>query len=511
MIVRMTQVGENLVNRYDVDVLVVGGGMAGVMAAVASARNGVNTMLVESQGSLGGLFTSGFNSFFVGEVEGLAKEFIDRMGSRPEIPSFALLPQYRFDPEKAKFVLEQMVLESGAKLLYFTRAIDAVVENNCIREVIVHNQCGKMSIAAKIFVDATGDVSVAAMAGAPCESGGREFCGLNMSSTLMFRLSHVNLRKYREAQEAWRSKYKEEMPKAGFVAELQEEAIQKGDLPYYIFPGPLINPIPGFPEEDCDVTIDMAHSYYCRYLDAEDLTRQLVEQRQQIIYLEKFFQKYVPGFENCRISGIASYPKLRETRRIIGEYILTGEDVVLARKFEDGIARVPAIIDIHHPTNPRVGFIRHIHLNEPKEPAVCRPAQCTADIHRICKPGGYEAWPKPGTYYEVPYRCLIPLKIDNLLVAGKGISTDFSTSCMGYPPHGIGQAAGTAAALCIKNGATPRKLDGKLVRKTLIEQGVPLDKEPTYLSQIKEKLTGNYIIVGDSVLIIAPKGSIIPV
>jgi len=497
-----------LVKRFDVDVLVAGGGMAGVMAAMASARNGMNTMLVESQGNLGGLFTSGFNSFFVGECEGLAKEFIERVGGIFEIPSFGLLPHYRFDPERAKFVLEQMVLESGVKLLYYTSVIDAVVEDNVIREVVAHNQSGKIAIRAKMFVDATGDVSIAAFAGAPCESGGREFCGLNMSSTLMFRLSRVNLRKYREALETWLNKHKGEMPKKGFLVELQEEAIQKGDLPYFIFPGPLINPIPGFPEEDCDVTIDMAHSYYCRYTDAEDLTRQIVEQRQQIIYLEKFFQKYVPGFENCKLTGIASYPKLRETRRIIGEYVLTGEDVVLARKFEDGIARAPAIIDIHHPTNPKEGFIGHIHLREPKEPAVCRPAQCTADTHRICRPGGYEARPRPGDYYEIPYRCLVPLKIDNLIVAGKGISTDFSASCMGYPPHGTGQAAGTAAAICIKDGIIPRKLDGKLVRKTLIEQGVPLDKEPAFLSQIKEKLKGKYVVgPGDFILVVTPEGS----
>ncbi|MEM2431880.1 MAG: FAD-dependent oxidoreductase, partial [Candidatus Bathyarchaeia archaeon] len=214
----------------------------------------------------------------------------------------------------------------------------------------------------------------------------------------------------------------------------------------------------------------------------------------------------------CKLTGIASYLKLRETRRIIGEYVLTGEDAVLARKFEDGIARCAIIIDIHHPTNPKEGFIRHIHLREPKEPAVCRPAQCTADTHRICRPGGYEARGRPGDYYEIPYRCLVPLKIDNLIVAGKGISTDFATSLMGYPPHGTGQAAGTAAAICIKDGIIPRKLDGKLVRKTLIEQGVPLDKEPAFLSQIKEKLKGKYVVgPGDSIFILTPKGVIVAV
>ncbi|MEM2561554.1 MAG: FAD-dependent oxidoreductase [Candidatus Bathyarchaeia archaeon] len=197
-------------------------------------------------------------------------------------------------------------------------------------------------------------------------------------------------------------------------------------------------PISGFPEEDCDVTIDMAHSYYCRYTDAEDLTRQIVEQRQQIIYLEKFFQKYVPGFENAKLTNIANLLKLRETRRIIGEYILTAEDVVLERRFEDGIARKLNLIDTHHPTNPRIGIIHHIHLKDPKEPAICRPAQCTADTHPVYKPGGYEARARPGGWFEIPYRCLVPLKIDNLLVVGRGISTDFDAALPATEPFGTG-------------------------------------------------------------------------
>ncbi|MEM1556940.1 MAG: FAD-dependent oxidoreductase, partial [Candidatus Bathyarchaeia archaeon] len=245
-------------------------------------------------------------------------------------------------------------------------------------------------------------------------------------------------------------------------------------------PGCLIYNVPGTPEENREVTVTMAHSFYCRCTDVEDLTRQIIEQRQQIIYLEKFFRKYVPGFERCRLSGFASLLGVRDSRRVIGEYVLTSEDVVCARKFEDGIARFGSFLNTHHPTSRRLGFKRHIHLKEPKEPAVCRPAQCSAEMHPLGVPGGYEARVRPGEYCEIPYRCLVPLKIDNLLVAGRCISADFDAIAVRIigPCMSMGQAAGIAAALCVKNGTIPRKLDGRLVRKIMIEQGVPLDKEP---------------------------------
>lgn len=455
--------------RFDVDVLVVGGGMAGVAAAISSARNGMRTLLIEGQTSLGGLATNGLVTGIVDADGGICKEFLDRMQAIG-----ALYPPTQIDPEKAKYVLEQMVLEAGVKILYSTYAIDAVVEGSTIKEVICWSKSGKMPVSAKIFIDASGDADVAAYAGAPYEVGGVEYGGFNQSTTLCFKLSDIDMRRYNEAMREARERG------VALIADLQERAVQNGDLPYFIFPGCLIYNVPGTPEEDREVTVTMAHSFYCRCTDVEDLTRQIIEQRQQIIYLEKFFRKYVPGFERCRLSGFASLLGVRDSRRVIGEYILTAEDVVCARKFEDGIARFGSFLNTHHPTSRRLGFKRHIHLKEPKEPAVCRPAQCSAEMHPLGVPGGYEARVRPGEYCEIPYRCLVPLKIDNLLVAGRCISADFDAIAVRIigPCMSMGQAAGIAAALCVKNGTIPRKLDGRLVRKTMIEQGVPLDKEP---------------------------------
>ncbi|MBS7640327.1 MAG: FAD-dependent oxidoreductase [Candidatus Bathyarchaeia archaeon] len=466
---------------YYVDVLVVGGGMAGVSAAIAAARNGVETLLVEKHTSLGGIATNGLVNGIAGVIEGICREFLDRMDAHGAVFRRLRLPT--FDPEKAKYVLEQWVIEEGVQILYDTYAIDAVVEDNVLKHVIFHNKSGKISVEAKVVVDATGDADIAAYAGAPCAVGGKDFAGLNMSTTLMFKVDGVNMRKYTEAEKEYAAKLAEAgKPPKRMIAALQEEAVKNGDLPYFVWPGALIYPVPGTTEENCEVTVTMAHSLYCRTLNGEDLTRQLIEQRQQIYLLEKFFRKYVPGFENCRVSGIASVLGVRDSRRIIGEYILTAEDVASARKFDDGVAR-EAEGSFHHPTSKTIGvrMPAHIHVKSPVEPATCKPAECTAEMHPIGWPKGkYEAIIKPGEYWEIPYRCLVPLKIDNLLAAGRCISTDFYAAwavrviaaCMK-----TGQAAGTAAALCIKKNTKPRELDGKLVRKTLIEQGVRLDKD----------------------------------
>jgi len=218
-----------VVKEYSVDVLVVGGGMAGVSAAITSAGNGMNTMLIEMLDSLGGFNTNGLSSIPIEKV-GLAKEIIDKVDeltksfyyeSDPEITK--LKNFYRSDPEIAKFVLEQMILEAGVKLLYYTYATDVVIENNYIKEVTAYNKSGKVSIRAKIFIDAT----ISAYAGVPCEAGGKEYGGLNMSSTLCFRMTHVNLRKYYGAEEAWCKKHRTLPAFVSFIAELEDEAFKK--------------------------------------------------------------------------------------------------------------------------------------------------------------------------------------------------------------------------------------------------------------------------------------------
>ncbi len=498
--------------RFDVDVLVAGGGVAGASAALTAARGGLRTMVLESQISLGGLATNGYVNGIAGNIEGNCREWLDRCAAKDGLIERPHLPA--IDPDKGKFALEEMLLEANVRILYGVHVIGTEVENGSITKVICHSKSGRMEVAARLFIDGTGDADVAAMAGVPYEVGGNDFAGLNMSTTMAFRMANVNMPAYQQANQAW---MKDQMtrhkvwPGFGMLSELEHNAVQAGDLPYFIFPTALIYPVPGTPSEDADICVMTTHSFHTRNDDVEDLTRQIIEQHQQIQFMEKFFKKYVPGFEKARITSLANLHGVRDSRRIVGEYILTDADVACAAKFEDGIAKFPEFFDTHHPTSPEYGFLRHIHLKETKEPAVCRPAQCDARMHPYGVPGGYEARVNPFDYCDIPYRSLVPLKIDNLLVVGRCVSAEFNAIAavrVIAPSMSTGQAAGIAAALCLQNGITPRNLDGKAVRQALIDQGVPVDQAPGgHWAEVKKHLKGEFVVVsGDFVGVMGEDG-----
>ncbi len=465
--------------KFFTDVLVVGGGVAGAAAAVTAARKSVRTMIVESAQSMGGLATNGYVTGIAGIVEGLSKEWVDRLASdgdaiiRPHLPAI--------DPDKGKLMLERMLVESGCRILYGATALEAIVEDGVIRGVICHGKSGRLEIRAKIVIDGTGDGDVAALAGAPYEVGSPHDAGLNMSTTLAFRMANVDLKKYFEANAAWRDNAGREKLTGSFglLQDLEEQAVQNGDLPFMVFPAALIYQIPKTEVTDADITVMTTHSFYTRNLDTEDLTRQIIEQHNQMTWLEKFFRKYVPGFERARVTGIANMHGIRDSRRITGEYILKDTDVAAGIRFEDGIARFPEFFDTHHPTSRTLGFLRHIHVTEPLPGAVCREAQCSDGMHAFGRPAGMEARVDPKGYSEIPYRALVPLGVDNLLVVGRCVSAEFNAQAavrIIAPSMGTGQAAGIAAALCIKDGVTPRELDGKRVRLEMIADGVLLDQ-----------------------------------
>jgi hypothetical protein len=502
-------------NRFDMDVIVIGGGVAGVSAALSAARGGMRTLLLESQISLGGLATNGYVTGVAGEIVGNCREWLNKMDAAGYLFNQPHLPA--IDPEKAKIILENMLIEAGVRVLYGAYAIDAAVEDKRIKEVICHTKSGRLAAAAKIVIDTTGDGDMAAYAGVPYEVGSPEYAGLNMSTTLAFRMANVNMTRYAAAQKEWREKQlaaSNILKKSSLMADMEEKAVENGDLPYYIFPGALIYSVPRTPEDDADISVMITHSYFARTLDAEDLTRQIIEQHQQIEWVEKFFKKYIPGFEKSRITGIASLHGVRDSRRIVGEYVLKDEDVFCAKKFEDAIARFPEYTGVHHPTSPRLGFQRHIHISALDSKAVCIPARDHGDMHPFVDLGGYEAFPNRSDYSEIPYRTLVPLKIDNLLVAGRCVSAEFhATTAIRIIASSMstGQAAGTAAVLCLKEHTIPRELDGKIVRKSLIEQGVPLDKGFSGFwaaaKQSPKEVKGEiYVGPGDFAGVITPEG-----
>lgn len=442
--------------KYEVDVLVVGGGPAGVAAAIAAARNGMNTLLIEAQYALGGLVTLGFVNYLAGYPEGIGQELLNRLTEVGAVSP----PRRIADPEKTKHVLERMAIESGVRLLYGTQAIDSIVEDGRICGVIAHNGSGTMAILAKRVIDCTGDADVAAYAGVPYEVGWEEAGGYNQAVSLDFILGNVDWQRFQKSVKRWYN----------YLQEIAFKAVEEGVLSKLVETG-YLGPLPGRQPEGCEVYVCTAHSRYCRTTDAEDLTRIAVEQRQQIMEMLEFYRKYVPGFENCWLIYSAPLLGVRDSRRIVGEYVLTAEDIVLARKFDDAIARDTHGLDIHNPTD--LPHIKHTHLPEPKESAVCFPSED--------RPGMYDAYLKPGEYYEIPYRCLVPLKVENLLVAGRCLSATFeaqSGARLIFTCMTMGQAAGTAMALSIQQDVAPRQLDPQILRAKLIEQGVRLDVEP---------------------------------
>ncbi len=468
-------------NQYDVDVLVVGGGCAGVAAGVASARRGLRTLLIENMNSLGGLMTNGYVTGVAGMIEGLCKELLGRLDKKGYLFDTPHTPAV--DPEMCKLEMETMLLQAGCRILYGIRAADVVMDGENIRSVVCYSKSGRSEIKARIFIDATGDADIAAFAGVPYEVGNAEYMGLNLAHTMGFRMSNVNMVEYRTANKKWVEDNKGYPKSMCLAGECMDKAVANGDLPYPLFPGGLIYQIPGTPDLNADVTFCVGHSYYNRNLDVEDLSRQIVEQHQQGLWLQEAYRKYVPGFENCRISGMGCLPGIRDSRRIVGEYVMKDTDIAAGVKFDDSIAKFPEIYDTHHPTSGYWGFRHHIHAKEPIPGAINYTEPCDKAMHPFCPPeeGSCSVYTNPTNYCEVPYRCIVPLKVDNLLVAGRCVSSEFHAMaavriisiCMS-----TGQAAGVAADLCLKQGVRPRDLEGISVRQAMIDDGVPLDRAP---------------------------------
>jgi len=416
----------------EVDVVVAGGGPAGIGAALAAARTGAKTILVEQFGCLGGVATTGLHThictmkdaggknFIVG---GIARELSDRLVG---MDVATLGSNVDFELEAMKRELDAMMLESGVELLYYTFVSDAVVSNDRITGIILENKSGRSAILARMVVDCTGDADVAARAGAPFEKG-RGSDGAMQPVTLMFRIGGVDWRKIRE--------YRRDDPK---LKEMCRKAIEAGDME------PFQTNLMGF--WFCHVRPDQVGVNFTniRGIDStntDDLTSATIEGRKQAKVLMEVLRKYVPGFGNGYMIDTGAVIGIRESRRIIGEYVMNVDDIMNVRKFPDGIAKGSFFVDIHHPTDTG--------LHEPR-------------------------YLEPGTHYDIPYGCIVPKKIDSLLVAGRCISVTHealgSTRVM-FQCMALGEAAGTAAALCISQNVAPRDLDVGLLRGKLAARG----------------------------------------
>ncbi|HEV3153883.1 MAG TPA: FAD-dependent oxidoreductase [Candidatus Baltobacteraceae bacterium] len=444
------------------DVLVVGGGNAGCAAAIAAARIGARTLLVERYGFLGGTATAAmvgpwmtFHSGSKRIVGGIAQEIVERLQQRGASPGHVrdssdyvstITP---FDPEIHKALLFEMMREAGVDLLlhaYFLRAVMAHQDNNAVEGAVFATVAGEREYRAKITIDATADAFVAHSAGVATQRGDER--GQVQPASLMFRLSHVDLSKtaayVRTHPDQMRTSLKAHERTAHALTavaglyELWNEAGTSGEVS---IPRELVSFFIT-PYED-EVTVNMTRVTGIDPLDPDDLTRAEVEARLQVMQLLDFFRSRVPGFERCRIAATGTQIGIRESRRIVGEYTLTRDDVLQARRFEDAVAQSAYPIDIHNPSGS--GTV----------------------THRLPE----------GERYEIPFRCLLPKGVDRLLVAGRCISTTheaLASTRLTPTVMTLGQAAGTAAAMAERGRTSLRELNPALLRAQLSADGVLL-------------------------------------
>lgn len=443
------------------DVLVVGGGPAGIGAAMGAAEAGASVVLAERYGFLGGnatvalvmpwmsfhtrrpsppalgttgLFPSDHGQAGEPVVGGSHLEVIERLveagGAVPPSPDTGYTVP--FDPEVFKVVALDVLDEAGVDYLLHAFA-SGLVERPGGLGVVFETKSGPVVIEAADVVDATGDGDVAAAAGAPVEVG-RADDGLVQPMTLMFRMIGFVRQRFgdyvAEHPEQWRSVHG--------LWELVERATAAGDL--------------ALPREDVlffgtphegEVAVNSTRVTHRLGIDVWDLTAAETEARRQARQLERFLRDYVPGFEEAYLAQSGVGIGVRETRRVLGDHQLGADDVLRARKHPDVIARGTYPIDIHNPTGPGT---------------MLQPVP-------------------PGDAYDIPLRCLLPRGVDHVLTAGRCISgTHEAHSSYRVTPIAMatGQAAGVCAALAADAGRPPRDVDHERVQAELRRQGADL-------------------------------------
>ena len=447
------------------DVVVVGGGPSGIGAAIASARNGARTLLIERYGFLGGNLTAGLvgpcmTSYSLDGsqqlIKGIFEEFVNRMveaggalhpSGIPARSPYCGFIEYGhdkvtpFDPECAKITALRMVQEAGVSLLLHTMVVDTITEpgeagRTRVTGLVCASKSGLHLQPARQVLDCSADGDVAALAGNEIKLG-REGDGLTQPMTLFFRVQGVDDAVVEEYVRAHPDDFR---PFASIVAKAREEgrfpAPRKGiGLYKTLQPGVW--------------RINTGRVLRRNGTDVEDLTAAELEAREQTMQLLAFFRSDLPGFANCSLLDTATQIGIRETRRIVGEYTLTLGDLQNGVRFPDVIALCGYPVDIHSPDGAG---------------------------------GGTAEAPPTANVYEIPYRVMVPRDLDNVLVAGRAVSATHEAlgAIRVMPPcFAMGEAAGTAAGLALKAGHSPRALEVQKLQAQLRAQGVEIgEPEP---------------------------------
>ncbi len=432
------------------DVLVIGGGVSGISAAICAAREGVKVILAEANGCLGGTATSGLVGPFMtcsdakGEkqiIKGIYKEFVDSMESL----NGAIQPMKceagtsysgyytkghkncgPFSAETLKLVAEEKCISSRVNILYTLTLIHIIKNGNKIEKAVFASKSKIYTIKAKRYIDCTGDANAAYLAGAEFNM---ESADKLQATSLFFEIDGIDKSEY----DKYCSSKKDVKGDDHFDKVIAEERA----LGRYCSERPRLGTY-----ESCDGSWRVNGTRICNIdgTDAEDVTRAIIAGRRQMMDIVDMLKRRIPGCENVYLKSSASMLGVRESRRIVGEYVLSAEDLANGKVFDDAIVKCSNSIDYHSNTNGSY-------------------VESSTDC------------------YTIPYRSLLPKEIDNLIVAGRCVSADklaLSAIRVMPPCFAMGQAAGTAAAISVKDSCGLKTVDINKLKETLKENGVYL-------------------------------------
>ncbi len=435
------------------DVVVVGGGSAGIAAAVAAGRNGARTLLVERNGCLGGTSTIGLVGPFMTSydarsrepvVGGVFSEVVRRMVERGGAVDPATIPPGTiyssfiseghghvtpFQAEVLKAVADAVVSGAGVEVLFHCECIDVMRGRGAIQGVILHRKQGTTAVPCKYAVDCSGDGDLAVMAGAEFVLGRGD--GKMQPASTFFRIGNVDDVKL----ESWVREHRRVHGEERLFECLVLEAAERGE---FTVPRRWINiyrePRPG------EYRVNVTRVIGVDGTKSEDLSRGEIEGRRQVFEVMAFLRGHCAGLENAILLQVADSLGIRETRHVVGDYVLSGDDVLEGRRFPDAIARYAYVVDIHDPTG-----------------------------------SGGKNQPIKGDYYEIPARCLRVKGLRNVMVGGRCISADHvANSSLRVIPacYATGEAAGALAALAVRQGAVDaREVAVDELQATLRRQG----------------------------------------